>query len=44
MRRFTSQVLRFEGVQVGPLKKSETEELDFITDHSERTGLHGDSF
>ena len=41
-RKFARQVLRFQGVQVGPLKEPETEELDFITDPSERTRLQGD--
>jgi uncharacterized Rmd1/YagE family protein len=44
MRRgkFAGQVLGFQGVQVGPLKEPETEELDFITDPSEQTRLQGD--
>ena len=41
-RKFAKQVLGFQGVQVGPLKEPETEELDFITDPSEQTRLQGD--
>ena len=41
-RKFARQVLGFQGVQVGPLKEPETEELDFITDPSEKTRLQGD--
>ena len=41
-RKFARQVLGFQGVQVGPLKEPETEELDFITDPSEQTRLQGD--
>jgi len=39
---FAGRVLRFQGVQVGPLREPETEELDFITDPSEQTRLQGD--
>jgi len=41
-RKFARQVLGFQGVQVGPLREPETEELDFITDPSEQTRLQGD--
>lgn len=41
-RKFARKVLGFQGVQVGPLREPETEELDFVTDPSERTRLQGD--
>lgn len=41
-RKFAGQVLGFQGIQLGPLKEPETEELDFITDPSEQTRLQGD--
>ena len=41
-QKFARRVLGFQGVQVGPLKEPETEELDFITDPSEQTRLQGD--
>lgn len=41
-RKFAGQVFASQGVQVGPLKEPETEELDFVTDPSEKTRLQGD--
>ena len=41
-QKFAGRVLGFQGVEVGPLKEPETEELDFITDSSEQTRLQGD--
>ena len=41
-QKFAGQVLGFQGVQVGPLREPETEELDFITDPNEQTRLQGD--
>ena len=41
-RKFAGRVLGFQGIQLGPLKEPETEELDFITDPSEQTRLQGD--
>jgi uncharacterized Rmd1/YagE family protein len=41
-KKFAGQVLAPRGVQVGPLREPETEELDFITDPSEQTRLQGD--
>lgn len=41
-RKFARKVLGFQGVQVGLLREPETEELDFVTDPTERTRLQGD--
>ncbi|KAF5367382.1 hypothetical protein D9758_003694 [Tetrapyrgos nigripes] len=42
-RAFASEVLeRVAGLQVGPLKEAETEELEFVMDPSEETRLQGD--
>jgi len=41
-RKFAGRLLGFQGVEVGPLKEPETEELDFVVDPSEQTRLQGD--
>ena len=41
-QKFAGRVLGFQGVEVGPLKEPETEELDFVMDPSEQTRLQGD--
>jgi len=41
-QEFAGRVLGFQGVQVGPLREPETEELDFVTDPNEQTRLQGD--
>ncbi|EGN99235.1 hypothetical protein SERLA73DRAFT_54584 [Serpula lacrymans var. lacrymans S7.3] len=42
-RKFAKEVItRSEGAELGPLKEAETEELEFVTDPTEKTRLQGD--
>ncbi|KAI0784848.1 hypothetical protein C8Q75DRAFT_723666 [Abortiporus biennis] len=41
-RRFSDEVLKSSGVELSKLKEPETEDLEFVTDPSQKTRLQGD--